>query len=144
MADSVQAHGHAHHAAAEHGGHDDHHFAHPVPVRLLLGVFVSLVTLTIVTVLVNELDLGQFDIWVALVIATIKASLVCLFFMHMYWEKGFNVIAFFSSIAFVTLFIGLTLMDTNAYREQLEQFPAERLPTPTVPIDSAESPPAGG
>ena len=118
--------------------HDDHHdlpsFNHPVPVKLLLMVFACLVFLTIVTVVVNGFPLGRLDIWVALVIATIKASLVCLFFMHMYWEKGINVVAFFSSLLFVTLFIGLTLMDTNAYRDSQDSFPRDKRPAIPVPV----------
>jgi cytochrome c oxidase subunit 4 len=127
------------HTAHETGGdgHAHHDFAHPVPVRLLLAVFVSLVSLTILTVVVNEFDLGALDVWVALVIATIKGSLVCLFFMHMFWEKGFNVVVFFSSLLFVTLFIGLTLMDTTAYRDQQDKFPINRRPAPTVPLPSS-------
>jgi cytochrome c oxidase subunit 4 len=126
----------------DHASHDAH-FGHPVPVKLLLAVFVCLVSLTILTVLVNDLSLGKLDIWVALTIATIKASLVCLFFMHMYWEKGFNVIAFFTSLLFVTLFIGITLMDTGAYRDLLDKYPREKRPAPPVPVvDVASSPDA--
>lgn len=108
--------------------HDDHGFAHPVPVKLLLAVFFSLVFLTILTVLMNDLPLGQADIWVAMGIATLKGSLVCLFFMHMFWEKGFNVVAFFSSLFFVSLFIGFTLMDTGSYRDSRDKFPIDKLP----------------
>ncbi len=119
-----------------HHDHDDHGFAHPVPVKLLLFVFFSLVSLTIITVVINDFPLGALDIWVAMGIATLKASLVCLFFMHMYWEKGFNVLAFFSSLFFVSLFIGFTLMDTGSYRDDLDKFPPDRRPpeyvVPTV------------
>jgi len=121
---------------------DDHGFAHPVPVKLLLGVFVSLVALTILTVLVNDLPLGQADIWVAMGIATLKGSLVCLFFMHMFWEKGFNVVAFFSSLFFVSLFIGFTLMDTGSYRDSKDNYPVDKLPSErvTAPAPAAETP----
>lgn len=115
--------------------HDDHGFAHPVSVRLLLAVFFSLVGLTILTVAVNELPLGKLDIWIALVIACIKASLVCLFFMHMFWEKGINLVAFFSSFLFVTLFIGLALMDTKATQDDRDNF-AGTMPTLPVPVVS--------
>jgi len=109
------------------------HFGHVVSVKLLFVVFVALVSLTIITVVINDFDLGQMDIWVAMGIATLKGSLVCLFFMHMYWEKGFNVVAFFSSLFFVSLFIGFTLMDTGAYRESIDIFPEDKRPDPRVP-----------
>lgn len=126
----------ANHSPSDH--HDSASFAHPISVKLLLGVFVSLVSLTILTVLVNDLPLGKLDIWVALVIATIKASLVCLFFMHMYWEKGVNVIAFFSSFLFITLFIGITLMDSSANRDSKDAF-RNTLDLP-VPVVTPQSP----
>ena len=115
---------------------DDHGFAHVTSVKLLLTVFIALVSLTILTVLVNDLSLGGMDIWVAMIIATMKGSLVCLFFMHMYWEKGFNVVAFFSSLFFVTLFIGFTLVDTGAYRDSKDMFPVDKRPGLPVPIVS--------
>ena len=123
--------------------HDDHDhgFAHPAPVKLLLAVFVALVALTIITVLVNDLPLGQAVIWVAMAIATLKGSLVCLFFMHMFWEKGFNVVAFFSSLFFVSLFIGFTLMDTGSYRDNVDKFPIDKRPTERVsPVAETATP----
>jgi cytochrome c oxidase subunit 4 len=113
--------------------HHDEGFAHPVPVWILLATFFSLVTLTILTVVLNGLPLGALDIWVAMGIATVKASLVCLFFMHMFWEKGFNVVAFFSSLFFVSLFIGFTLMDTGSYRDDIDAFPQDKQPDPRIP-----------
>ena len=72
----------------------DHGFAHPVSVKLLLAVFSSLVFLTILTVVLNDLPLGSADIIIAMTIATIKATLVMLFFMHIYT----NVLHYFSGI----------------------------------------------
>ena len=123
---------------SSHNNHD-HGFAHPIPVRLLIGVFLCLVGLTILTVVVNDLPLGNLDIWIALIIATIKASLVLLFFMHMYWEKGINIVAFFTSLLFVALFIGLALMDTGANRDSQDSYggplPAVPVPVFTAPAD---------
>ncbi len=110
----------------------DHGFAHPVSVKLLLAVFSSLVFLTILTVVLNDLPLGSADIIIAMTIATIKATLVMLFFMHMFWEKGFNVVAFISSLFFVSLFIGFTLMDTGSYRDDIDSFPEDKRPAPRV------------
>ena len=114
--------------------HDhDHGFAHPVSVKLLLSVFFSLVFLTVLTIVLNDLPLGSADIVIAMMIATLKASLVMLFFMHMFWEKGFNVVAFLSSLFFVSLFIGFTLMDTGSYRDDIDSFPEDKQPAPRVP-----------
>ena len=85
-----------------------------------MAVFVALIILTILTVYQSTLELGNIELIVSLVIATIKASLVILFFMHMIHEKPLNAIVFLSSFIFVALFLGLTLMDSAAYRDSIE------------------------
>ncbi len=105
------------------GHHDDHGFAHPVSLKLLFGVFAALIFFTILTVMLAGQDLGAFGIWISMGIATIKATLVALFFMHMYWEKGFNIVMFVGSFLFVSLFIGFTMTDTQAYKPQIDAFP---------------------
>lgn len=57
-------------------------------VRIYITVFVALMVLTIVTVAVSYLDLSTpVAVTVALVIATIKGSLVACYFMHLISEK---------------------------------------------------------
>jgi cytochrome c oxidase subunit 4 len=57
-------------------------------VRTYIVVFVALLTLTLVTVAVSYLHLGVKEaIVVALVIATVKGSLVASYFMHLISEK---------------------------------------------------------
>ncbi len=101
-------------------GHHDGEFAHPASIRMLLTVFFVLVGLTFLTVYQASFDLGGAEIWLSLIIATIKASLVILFFMHLLYDKPFNAILFISSLIFVTLFLGFTLLDAKAYRNQIE------------------------
>ena len=109
----------------------DHHdnlpsFCHPVSIKLLLVVFVSLIGLTILTVLTSGMPMpAAFGFPLAMFIATIKAFLVCAFFMHMWWDKGFNILTFFSSLFFVSLFIGMTLMDSGHYQDTIEMFPRD-------------------
>ena len=115
----------------------DHHddlpaFCHPVSTKLLFGVFFGLIALTIITVATSALGsaLGMppaFAFPLAMVIATMKAFLVCAFFMHMWWDKSFNVLAFLSSLLFVTLFIGMTMMDTGEYQPTIEAFDVNKL-----------------
>ncbi|MEC8554001.1 MAG: cytochrome C oxidase subunit IV family protein [Planctomycetota bacterium] len=103
------------------GGHG-HGFAHPMPVWQLLAVFFALIILTIATVYQATLDLGSMELVASLVIATIKASLVILFFMHMIHDKPLNAIFFLSSFIFVALFLGFTLMDAHGsgYQDKIE------------------------
>ena len=52
-------------------------------VKTYTIVFVGLLILTLLTTVVATVDLGQFNIVVALVIAVVKMLLVALFFMHL-------------------------------------------------------------
>ena len=109
----------------------DHHdnlpsFCHPVSVKLLLIVFVSLIGLTILTVVTSGMGMpSAFRFPIAMMIATVKAFLVCAFFMHMWWEKGFNIMTFLSSLLFASLFIGMTLTDTSHYQDSIDLYPRE-------------------
>ena len=85
---------------------------HAVPLRVLLGVFAVLLTLTFVTVAATWFDFGGWAIMIALGIATLKASLVALYFMHLRYEKRL-LIRILMPIVVITLaiFIGLTYTD---------------------------------
>ena len=106
-----------------HDSHDHPSFNHPAPMPLLFGVFFALVGLTIATVVTSNIELAQFAFPVAMGIATLKAFLVGAFFMHMWWDKGFNVLVFLSSLLFVSLFIGMTMLDTGSNLEQIDSYP---------------------
>ncbi len=94
-------------------------FVHIVPVRVLLAVWATLMILTVVTVAVTWVDLGRLNLWVAMAIATVKASLVVLYFMHMRYDRPINAIVFVAALLFVALFVGLALVDTRAYQPEL-------------------------
>jgi len=87
---------------------------HIVPLWLLAAVFGGLLVLTGLTVTVAHIDLGNLNLYLALAIAAIKASLVVLFFMHLFWDRPFNAMIFISCLLFVSLFIGITLTDLRA------------------------------
>jgi cytochrome c oxidase subunit 4 len=80
--------------------------------RTTLAVFAALLLLTVVTVLVSYVDLGAGNVVVALLIASAKASLVALFFMHLKGEGrlvwGFALFP----IVFLLLILLGTLTDT--------------------------------
>ncbi len=58
-------------------------------VKMYLGVFAALFLCTILTVAVSTVHLGHTNnVIVALVIASFKASLVALIFMHLKWESS--------------------------------------------------------
>lgn len=118
---------------SEHASHSGHHgFSHPMSVRNLLLVFFALIILTILTVYQSTLDLGSSELLISLFIATVKATLVILFFMHMIHEKPLNAIVFLSSFIFVALFLGFTLMDAHSYRDTYEFKEVPSPPTAAV------------
>ncbi len=81
--------------------------------RVYLAVFAGLLALTAVTVLVSYVDLGLLNVVVALLIASVKAGLVALFFMHLKGESrlvwGFALVP----LLFLALIILGTLVDTQ-------------------------------
>lgn len=107
--------------------HDIHeheeHVGHVVPIRLTIGVGTFLLVMTVITVFTAKfVDLGGFNIWLALIIACAKASAVCLYFMHLRWDSPFNAIVLMSSFLFVILFIGLAITDTSEYQPEVTQW----------------------
>lgn len=95
---------------------------HVVPPRVLVAVWAALLVLTAVTVGVTYVDLGPFNLWLALGIATCKAALVALYFMHLRYDHPFNAVVFVGALFFVMLFIALALLDTAEYRPSIEQW----------------------
>ena len=83
--------------------------AHVVNVRGYLAVFAALLVLTVITVAVASLDLTESaTVAVAVTIATFKATLVAMFFMHLkgerpmvFWSLGLTGILFAALFAFV-------------------------------------------
>jgi cytochrome c oxidase subunit IV len=63
-------------------------------------IWLTLLAFTILTVVTGQIDLGAANIYVAMLIATTKATLVVLFFMHLWDEGGVNRLIFVSSIIF--------------------------------------------
>ena len=92
-------------------GHD--HAPHAVPLWILVAVWAVLMILTFATVAVTRVDLGWLNIWIALLIALVKAGLVALYFMHLRWDSPFNAVVLIAALLFVVLFISLALIDTH-------------------------------
>ena len=117
-------------------GHGDHEH-HVFDKTILIRTFVGLIALTILTVVMAELErsgalpLGILSVPVALAIAGAKAFLVASFFMNLWYEKGTNLLVFVGSIVFVIIFLGITFLDF-AFRGTFE-------PDVREPIDVIEA-----
>jgi cytochrome c oxidase subunit 4 len=92
---------------------------HVMPMRVLVTVWGSLLVLTLLTVAVAGIDLGSLNLGLAMLIATVKATLVVLFFMHMRYDRPVHAIVFVSALLFVALFVSFALLDSNAYAPNL-------------------------
>ena len=85
----------------------DQGLGHIVPVKTYTKVFLALIVGTILTVLAASVDLGAWNLAVAILIATVKVSLVGMFFMHLKFEsKGIWFVATYPIILLVLLFMG--------------------------------------
>ncbi|MCP3902748.1 MAG: caa(3)-type oxidase subunit IV [Planctomycetes bacterium] len=102
-----------------HDDSHDHGVGHIVPVRILVATGFGLLVLTWITVFVAGIDLGEANIYVALGIAVLKATLVALFFMHLRWDRPFNAIVFVSAVGFVALFLALAMTDSAEYQADI-------------------------
>ncbi len=89
----------------------DSHLSHVMSPRVLLTVFGVLVALTVLTVAAAQVSFGAWEVWVSLGIASVKATLVAVYFMHLRHDKSLHGILFLSSLLFAALFLALTLMD---------------------------------
>ncbi len=94
-------------------------------VRYLV-VWIALLALTALSFLFSRLHLGAADIVIALVIATVKTTLVALFFMHLIEERFSVILAPAVALFLFLLLLALTLVDVATRRT----FP--RAPTPSV------------
>ncbi len=92
-------------------GHS-HSEPHISPLSLYFKVFGSLIVLTFVTVGVSYLGMPATpSIIVAMAVASVKASLVAAWFMHLLHDTKFNIGLFLASIWFIGAFFCFTSID---------------------------------
>jgi cytochrome c oxidase subunit 4 len=114
------------------GAHDPSH------VGRYAIVWIALLFFTFLTYGLSRLHIpGGWGVAVALGIASAKGALVALFFMHLWDQRGANRLVFVTSLSFVALLIGLTLLD-NATRFPLANPPGAR---GALPAEGAVRPP---
>jgi cytochrome c oxidase subunit 4 len=80
-------------------GHDTEHFM--IPFATYIKVFSALIILTIITVTASRFDFGAWNAVVAFLIATVKATLVLGFFMHLKYDNMMNRVIIGSGVFFL-------------------------------------------
>lgn len=112
-------------ASASHPAHSHGHEPHPlvghlVPYSTLFATGGALLFLTVITVAARYIDLGEANIYLAIGIAVVKATLVSLFFMHLRWDRPFNLMVLVGSMLFVVLMMVFCMMDVGQYKGTIE------------------------
>ncbi len=98
--------------SAEHSGEGG---GHALSVRVCMYVWAGLMALTAVTVGVAEVNLGFLHVLVAMIVATAKAALVVVWFMHVKYEGIVVRTMLFVAFLLLAIFLSLTFFDV-AYR----------------------------
>lgn len=111
--------------------HHDHteHKHHITPLWVYLAVAATLLIMTGVTIAAAHVDFNkltgfsEMNFVIAMVIATFKASLVALIFMHLIYDNKFYLLALISGVGCLMIFIVLTMSDTH-FRGQVNPIEA--------------------
>jgi cytochrome c oxidase subunit IV len=124
-----------HHKGDEDGAHHG--------IGRYIAVWAALIAGTIVTVWTGRMDLGAANIWVAMLIASVKASLVVLFFMHLWESNGVNRMVFVVSVVFVAVLI-LGVFGDLLTRQGITLPNGGPMPASAASADHGGEPPAAG
>ena len=84
---------------------------HSISFKTYLTVLISLLILTVITVGVAQWDFGAFNAFFAMLVATIKASLVLMYFMHLKYDEKIYWLIFGSAVFFVLLLYFFSELD---------------------------------
>lgn len=89
--------------------HDD--AVQEAPVRRYVAVWLTLMALTVVTVGVTWLDMKKFAVFTAMLVATVKAILVLMDFMHLRHGPKLYIIVVGVALVLLAIFLVLTFAD---------------------------------
>src|SRR5262249_31908799 len=84
---------------------------HITSERTYYLIFAALIALTLLTVGLSYVELGAFHLIVGLAIASTKAVLVILFFMHLLYSSRLSWTMFLSGLFWLGILLVLTLSD---------------------------------
>jgi cytochrome c oxidase subunit 4 len=101
--------------------HNGHAIDEKAEARSYVLTLSALLFLTVITVGASYIDFGQGNIVIALVIATMKATLVSLFFMHLAHDRPVNGLIAVAGFIFLGLFLMFDLIDVTSRRDAIPQ-----------------------
>ena len=117
----------SHNSHAPGDGHGEHKGPHVVSLGLLAGVLIVLLALTGLTVVTGKMDLHGWDVTVAMIIATVKATIVCMIFMHLLWDRKFNGMIFLFAVMLLGLFLAFGVLDLGQYQANVDAYRADHI-----------------
>jgi cytochrome c oxidase subunit 4 len=145
-----------HTAAGAHAGEHNHVHGGPKLYGAVLGALLFLTAITVGASYINWGE-GLANVLIAMLIASLKASLVALFFMHLRWDKPMSAILFCGTLFFLGLFlIGCytdyisrpptepTNLKVTAPGQQIGPVGGQLAPLPGPGTPGATSPSGGG
>jgi cytochrome c oxidase subunit 4 len=93
---------------------ETHTHAHHGGPRIYTANLFALLFLTIITVAAASFNFGAANVVIALAIASVKAILVGLFFMHLIWDKPVNAIILVAAFLFLGVFVMFDFLDVDS------------------------------
>lgn len=109
-----------HGAGAGSAGPEPHpQVGHVSSAKFLTLILLALLFLTVVTVGASMVHFGALNLFIALLIAMSKATLVVLYFMHMRYDRPLIPMVFIGSLLAVVLFLFLAMLDTSQYKPDI-------------------------
>ena len=92
-----------------HEQHDTEH--HIIPLGIYFKVLGMLLILTFLTVAASRFDFGAFNTIINIGIASIKASLVLAFFMHLKYDDKLYLVLILTSVFFLIVMYFFSVLD---------------------------------
>jgi len=117
---------------------------HSSSPRIYLVILAVLLMLTVITVGAAYVNFGPFNLVIAVLIATTKATLVALFFMHLRHDPPINAIVFVSSLIFLGLFLLFPLIDIQSRDRVIPNGLRMQSPPPAAAKQAPAAAPAAG
>lgn len=84
---------------------------HVVPQKVYYLIFVTLILLTLVTVDVAFYNFGFLNIYIAMAIATVKATIVAMYFMHLRYNPKLTWLFAGAGLLWLVIMFVLTFAD---------------------------------
>ena len=97
---------------------------HIVSWKIYIVIFVALMLGTTITVWAAFQNFGLFNIVIALGIATMKATLVVLYFMHGRYSPKRTQLVIVCSVFWLAIMLALTLSDYQTRPQQVHNAPS--------------------